>query len=74
MARKTRTPKNDDHEGKFCVINVTAFNRKWLGTYAEAVEHAKDMIEKHDIEGTLIVCRGLAKVTRLQPIRVEQIK
>lgn len=73
MARKMKVAQNET-EGKFCVINRTAINRKWMKSYAEAEEHAKNQIETHDIDGELVVCRAISVVTRKQPIRVEKIK
>lgn len=70
----------DKFEGKFCVINRTAFNRTFKQSEPDAVQHAKSLIKKSHRDGhycrrepaTELLVVEIKKVVRLAgpPIEV----
>lgn len=68
--RGTKTPTSND---VYTVINIEAVNRTWFASEKDAIAHAETMIDTHNIDGVLVVVKGLKKVTRRPATRIESM-
>jgi hypothetical protein len=63
-------------DATYCVIGVKAFQRTWVKTAEEAVEHARDLLEQtenrygHPNDTTELYVVKAVKIVKLAPRRV----
>lgn len=66
----------------FCVINVEAFNRKWLSDTEDAIAHARSIFRNHMNERVaastslaVVQCMGIVRLPqpKLEVLRMEDL-